>query len=164
MGPTMPATFDPLSTTTLSSNAVGVTFSSIPQTYTDLFLVASGRSTSNQLVYCQFNGDTGGNYSTTTLGDIGGANSGRQVNAGGVFIGAFDQNNTSSSVFQIMAYRNSSINKTVLTYVQYGLQSVQRHISLWRNTAAITSVYIYIAGGSNFVSGTTFSLYGIRAA
>ena len=40
----MPATYEPIATTTLGSAATNITFSSIPATYTDLRLVLVARS------------------------------------------------------------------------------------------------------------------------
>jgi hypothetical protein len=37
-------------------------------------------------------------------------------------------------------------------------------VTLWRNTAAITSVEVNTGGVSTFATGSTFSLYGIAAA
>jgi len=41
----MPATYDCIATTTLTSTASSVVFSSIPQTYTDLVVVFVGKNT-----------------------------------------------------------------------------------------------------------------------
>ena len=42
----MPATYEPIATTTLGSAQATVTFSSIPGTYTDLVLITNSRSDS----------------------------------------------------------------------------------------------------------------------
>lgn len=161
----MAATYEPISSTTLGGNSTGVTFSTIPSGFTDLIVVVAGKSTANQLVYMQLNGDTAGNYSTTMLGDIYGANSGRQVNhSPGVFVGAFDSTNSSSLILNLMSYASTSVYKTSLVTVQYGVQSIQKHVGLWRNTSAVSSLYIYMAGGAQFTTGATFSLFGIKAA
>jgi hypothetical protein len=39
----------------------------------------------------------------------------------------------------------------------------QELVGLWRNTAAINAIKFYSAG-SNFSIGSTFTLYGIKAA
>ena len=63
-------TYEPIETQTLSSAAGSVTFTSIPQTYTDLVLVVNGRKDSSVSVdafYCRINGDGSSNYSWTSV-------------------------------------------------------------------------------------------------
>jgi hypothetical protein len=38
------------------------------------------------------------------------------------------------------------------------------NVGLWRNTSAITSITLTAGSSKNFISGCTFSLYGIKAA
>ncbi len=62
----MPATYEPLATTTLGSAASSVTFSSISGSYTDLVVVFSGTAGGgNSNLILTFNSDTGSNYSWT---------------------------------------------------------------------------------------------------
>ena len=68
----MPATYEPISTTTLGSAVNSVTLSSIPATYTDLVLVWKGSfSASGSGVGVRFNGDSGANYSENQLAAAG---------------------------------------------------------------------------------------------
>ena len=62
------STYTPIATTTLSSAQSSVTFSSLGS-YTDIILVyaGTGTSTDTQGIRFQVNGDTGTNYSNTTL-------------------------------------------------------------------------------------------------
>ena len=67
----MASTYEPIATTSTTSNATTVTFSSIPGTYTDLVLVG-GYATSdatNNVPYIEFNSDvyTNNKYSSTRL-------------------------------------------------------------------------------------------------
>jgi len=73
--------------------------------------------------------------------------------------------NPAMCTFDIFSYAGST-NKTVLVVgsrdnVASG--SVARVVNLWRNTAAITSIEVS-ANGGNMDSGTTATLYGIKAA
>ena len=64
----MPATYEPIQTTTLGSAAASYTFSSIPSTYTDLKLVITGTSVGAYAdIDLRFNSDTATNYSWTAL-------------------------------------------------------------------------------------------------
>jgi len=64
----MPATYEPISTQTLGTATATVTFSSIPQTYTDLVLIVNHSvTTGNPSIHGRFNSDTGSNYSRTRL-------------------------------------------------------------------------------------------------
>jgi hypothetical protein len=64
----MAITYEPIATTTLSSAAATITFSSISSAYTDLRLVFVGTSVANSNnCIVTFNSDTGFNYSQTAL-------------------------------------------------------------------------------------------------
>jgi hypothetical protein len=157
------STYTPISTQTLSSAAASVTFSNIPQTYTDLIFVLNG-STSNatQNIRFQFNGDTGSNYSyTRVLGNGSAASSERQssITSGGVGDWGTDRGMLSAN---IQNYSNTTTNKTVISRSS-SEGYVSAYVSLWRNTNAITSVTFLKNLGGDFTSGTTFTLYGIGA-
>jgi hypothetical protein len=168
----VPSTYEPISTTTLSSAAATITFSSIPNTYTDLRLIFVGKSSvAGNDVNLYFNGDNNGTtYSRTSLlGNGTAASSTRETSAPVIRVSASaaGQSTTIPTFISvdIFSYTNS-INKTVLTMWNgdrngsgYSLPSV----GLWRNTAAITSVSFNSASG-NFPIGTIATIYGIKAA
>ena len=87
-------TYVALETQTLTSAVPSVTFSSIPQGYTDLVMVinTTGLSASGSAFAAQFNGDTTsgpGNYSATSLtGNGTSAVSDQQANADNIQVGA----------------------------------------------------------------------------
>ena len=68
-----------------------------------------------------------------------------------------------SNTIDIMNYSNATTFKTCLVRAGAANNSTLATVGLWRNTAAITSVSI-TCDGANFVIGSTFSLYGIKAA
>jgi hypothetical protein len=157
----MPATYEPIATTTLGSSASSVTFSSIPGTYTDLILVVNGTSTATNGNEMQFNGDTGNNYSFTLLYGTGSAAvSSRNSNISFAYAGRTNTNQ-SVSITQIMNYANTTTYKTVLTRASSNGDIVMGNVSTWRSTSAITSL---VYAGATFNSGTVFTLYGIKAA
>ena len=63
-----------------------------------------------------------------------------------------------------MSYSNTSTNKSVLVRYGSASQGTMAQIGLWRNTVAITSLEITTDGGQTFNTGSTFTLYGIKAA
>jgi hypothetical protein len=64
----MTATYEKIATTTLGSNSATIEFTSISGTYTDIVLILSAKASGGNMdAWIQFNGDTGTNYSMTTL-------------------------------------------------------------------------------------------------
>lgn len=163
----MPATYEPIASTTLGSAASSVTFSSIPGTYTDLVVVGSGKATvGDNFVYFRYNGDTGSNYSRTELsGNGSSASSARGTNESASLVGAYKLNvDGNYFVASVMSYANTNVFKTALAAANYQDNTVYRFVNLWRSTAAITSLTVLIAGSSQFATGATLSLYGIKAS
>jgi len=161
-------TYVALDKVTASGSASSITFSSIPSTYTDLVIVAqtsvASGSYQNQL---QVNGDTGTNYSTTYLSGSGSAvTSTRGSNVSQAVLGYDDYNTTAigqMTTIHLMNYANTTTYKTILARGSNANTGVSTTVSLWRSTAAITSVTVKNSGGVNYASGSTFSLYGIKA-
>ncbi len=161
----LPSTMTPIATQTLSSTTQTVTFSSIPSTYTDLVIVANGNATNSVNVLFRFNGDTGSNYSVTYVyGDGTSAGGYRDTNYTGGFGGNFYTTGRQYSIINIMNYSNSTTYKTFLTRANWGANNeVTASVSLWRNTAAVTSISM-TTNLNGFATGTTFTLYGVKAA
>ncbi len=161
------STYTPISTQTLSASAASVTFSGIPQTYTDLVLItssASDLSSGSEHILCRFNSDSGSNYSSTYLYGTGSsALSGRNSNTTGAFIGRHEQTELGTGITHIQNYANTTTNKTVISRGGLAGQITIAYVSTWRNTGAITSITLTPNGASNFDSGSTFTLYGIGA-
>ena len=167
------STYSPIATQTLSSAAASITFSSIPQGYTDLILVVNSASASvDAFTYLQFNGDTATNYSHTQLyGNGTSALSSRASNTSTMLNVDVNMETTTimyNAIYQIMNYSNSTTFKTTLvrqnnTGSDY--PGALAGVGLWRNTSPVTTVTIQATRGGtayNFVSGSTFSLYGIQ--
>lgn len=165
----MPATYENIATTTLTSAASTITFSSISGSYTDLRLVFVGVATSISTdIWLRFNSDTGTNYSNTFLyGDGTSALSDRTTGSSRINQGLIDLSTTIPcfSAIDIFSYAGST-NKTVLwsqSNDKNGSGAAEATVGLWRNTAAITTVTIQTST-STFASGTTATLYGILRA
>jgi len=160
------STYTPIATQTLGSAAASVTFSSIPQGYTDLILVinagCSGASEQDCLI--RVNGDTGSNYSATYLYGTGSsAASGRNSNQTESTAGyPIRPTLISTLILQFQNYSNTTTYKNWLGRANSANSMVYSHISLWRNTNAINTILLYPSNSVNFLAGSTFSLYGIQ--
>jgi hypothetical protein len=158
------STYTPIATTTLGSAAASVTFSSLGA-YTDIIAVISGTTSNYGNTSLRFNSDSGNNYSVTYLyGDGSAAYSGRTTSTDALRFGSLDTSVIANNIIQIQNYSNSSTYKTALSRGNTTNGSVDARVGLWRNTAAITSITIFVYGGYNFATGSTFTLYGIAAA
>jgi hypothetical protein len=164
-------TYVPIQTTTLGSAASTVTLSSIPNTYTDLFLVIyiSGVSTATGMGI-QFNSDTGSsNYSMTQFGGDGSSSgSARQSNINYIrfaYSATFRTTNVGISRINIMNYSNTTTYKPILSRSDIATDGLEGTVGTWRSNSAINSLTILPTNGSYTISaGSTFTLYGILAA
>jgi hypothetical protein len=165
----LPSTMTPIATNTLSSSSNSLTFSNIPQTYTDLILIVNAKASGAQDVVSRINSDSGSNYSTTFINGTGSAaNSGRQSNQTYLYIdnyGYLETTDGQVSITHFMNYANSTTNKTILSRASNASNGVTGLVGLWRNTSAITSITLYCGiAAATFSSGSTFTLYGVKAA
>jgi hypothetical protein len=176
----MPNTLIPIQTFTLGSSAASVTFSNIPQNYTDLKIVVSGRSDRNVFSFTalkvQFNGTTSGYTHRMLIGDGSNATSVNNTNDGegstGIIVYALSQATNTASTFgnceiYIPNYAGSN-NKSVSADGAMETNATNAGMAftagLWSNSAAITSITLtpQISGSTfNFVANSTFTLYGI---
>lgn len=168
----MATTYTLISSNVLGSNTTTVTLSSIPSTYTDLVLRASTRDTLNQTapsVNIRINSDSSALYSETNLqGDGSTASSDRTSNSTitypGFHPGAASTANTFSN-FEIYFP-----NYTVSQNKSFGISFVGENdnitayihtkAELYRSTAAIST--LTLTCGSQFATGSSFYLYGIK--
>ena len=173
------AAWEAIATTTLSGTSTGVTFSSLTTDYVHLMVRITGRTDLNttpgyDYVGIQLNGDTGANYGTTagygfntTLGteeEFGNA-MGMKVRSTAcdpenalmfgqidVVIPSYQSTNQNGCCVGIGGKAGSSNG-----FNQFGG-------GYWDNTAAITSVTLNPGAGTNFNSGCTFTIYGLRSS
>jgi hypothetical protein len=167
----MPSTYEPIATTTLGSDTATVTFSSIPSTYTDLVIVTdfSVDTAGTYDHYLQFNSDTGSNYSHTVLYGTGSAaGSARQSAQTAIYAGTWNSAIGTSDreivTIQINNYSNATTYKTTLARWNSATVESGTGVGLWRNTAAITTIFFKGYASTKYKAGSTFTLYGIKAA
>lgn len=156
-----------------SGSSGTVTFSSIPQTYTDLFLTASIRDAFNADIYnnlyIRLNGSTTLDSTVLMLG-TGSSTVSTNVNGTGVGLWApkistnqAPANTYASHEFYIPNYTGSN-NKTVGMFGVAENNSTSVQIAavagLWRSTSAVTSITMY--SPNNITTLSSFYLYGIK--
>jgi hypothetical protein len=170
------ATYTLISSNVLASSAASVTFSAIPATFTDLVVKASIRTSAATAfpsdVRVTFNSISSG-YSKTTLDALGSTpDSSRQSNTSRInlFYGAVSASMTADTFSNMEIYIPSygvTQNKP-LSAIYASPQNSASNVAdsanagLLSNTAAISSVTLEFS--SNFVSGSSFYLYGISNA
>jgi hypothetical protein len=169
----MPAgsTYTPIATTTLGSPSTTITFSSIPQTYTDIVIVASIRrnfpgGSGNRDALMRFNSDSNSNYSKTTIfGNGSSAGSFRHSNFTSLgLIKCVDANFPNGvSVVSIQNYSNLTTYKTTLSRSGDMSDGTSASAGLWRSTTAINQIQIFETV-DGFAVGDSVTLYGIAAA
>jgi hypothetical protein len=162
-------TYEPIATNTLSSSAATVTFSSISGSYTDLIIICSVKgSASNGTIQVRFNGDTGTNYSYTRMYGVGSGTPGTDRSSNVSSMQLEDAGASFSGQFIVARgfinnYSNSTTYKTMIGRGDEVGNVTMATSNLWRNSSAITSITIFTPS-NDFISGSTFTLYGIAAA
>ena len=169
-------TMTKLATVTVGAGGTSsIDFISIPQTYTDLKIVWSGRSnraSAQDGLKLQLNGTTI-NYSDKSLTGNGatassGSNGGSGVYIyGGIIPSATATSNTFGNIeYYIPNYTGNSPKPVSMDSVAENNTTTAYAIleaGLWSNTSAITNVTITSENAANFVQYTTATLYGVKA-
>jgi hypothetical protein len=170
----MPSTYTLISSNVLSSSAASVTFSAIPATYTDLvvrFSVRGDRADRRDLLMVGLNSSSI-NISTTYLYSTyssGVGQSGRDAAATSAGFGYFDAASATANTFasgeiyipNYLASTAKQISSVMASEDNSTTADGWYQASLANSTAAITSINLSRLFGSNFVSGSSFYLYGI---
>ncbi len=153
-----------------SGGAASIDFTSIPQTYTDLVVRLSGRSTTADAdMYISFNSNTA-NYSRRVLRGNGSAAS--STSGSDRYVGTIDSSGETASTFG-----NWEIyvpNYTTSNNKSYSIDSVEENnatqafqymiAGLWSNSAAITSIKLEFIAAGTFAQYSTATLYGVTSA
>jgi hypothetical protein len=160
-----------ISSNTLGSSASTVTFSSIPSTYTDLLLKISSRFDGNSNSFTiSFNGNTSSVYRNTYYNSNGSSLETSNSGSTELFLGGVNTSPSTASTFgnievyipnyQVTAnkpFSSFGVNENNATAAK-----IEMNAGLFLSTDAITSIGLYGGGSYNFVSGSSFYLYGIK--
>lgn len=167
----MALTFDPIATVTLGSTATEITFSSIPQTHTDLCLIAGIKMSGSFPLYCRVNGVSSGTYGAQAIQFDGSSTTSEALSgsADGFWLGgAIATSYPIALVLDIPSYRNTGVLKTGVCHYggagnTFGRGGIVNSVNT-SITAAVTSLTLRNTAGQNFLVGSFATLYGITGA
>jgi hypothetical protein len=158
-----------IETKTLGAEATAINFTSIPQTFTDLFFVLSLRDAlngnSNNTILA-INGSTANGTGRNLVGTGSSADSGSDNL---IFLASTSSNTSTANTFgnasiyipNYTSSANKSISMDAVTE-NNGTAALQEiRASLWSNSAAITEIEFRTNATVNYRVGSTISLYGI---
>jgi len=174
----MANTYTLIASNTLSSSASSITFSAIPNTFTDLVVKSSARSASStsdrdgfKLSFNETLSSSTAYSSTQIYGDGSTASSTRSSNNDYIFLRShLDRNGLTASTFgnseiYIPNY-NASTTHPVGAFGVAENNATAGYLSaeggLYGTAESITSIKLQTLSGSQFVSGSSFFLYGIK--
>lgn len=165
-----------ISSTTLASNTTTVTFSSIPQTYNDLYVIANVRlaSPGNENPFrINVNGTGNLHYSKSIGAYPNGAPFSSQnpdgtglwqmygTNQSGIASGLFGVNELYFRGYSETALFKTAIGYSAATNTSGGNQ-LGYHGFNWDSRSAITQLQFTGQSGQSFLAGSTFHIYGIK--
>lgn len=165
------STYEAIATTTLTSSQASVTFGAggvggaIPGTYTDLIMVVHGTSSTDTGLPFQLNDDTGSNYTNQNVYGNGSTSSYERINSA-TQLNSMGRINTTTgtSIIHFIDYSNTTTYKHMMSFGGVANTIIIVGTGVWKNTAAITKIKMMVEGAATYSSGTTFTLYGIKAA
>jgi hypothetical protein len=169
----MPKGMQPIYTQNITGTVSTVSFNNIPQNYTDLKLIWSGRSTNPNNVYFDaaifmtLNNDAGSNYGRLRMYSVGSGTGGtdRTSNATSATLGLLTASDTLANVFSngelhIPNYFGTRFKTFVGTSVCENNTTaavMQTTGGVWKSNAPITSIQI----SGTWTVNSSITLYGI---
>jgi hypothetical protein len=155
-----------------AGGAASVTFSNIPQTFTDLKVVMSYRTNRAQIydqLRVRFNGDTASNYSFKALFGNGASVDWDQATTTSLQLAIGQGNSATASTFSngdfyLPNYRAStskSVSSDLVGENNATTAYASLYAGLWTGTAAINTILMYPESGGLFNEFSEFWLYGI---
>lgn len=172
--------YELISTTSVSTATSTITFSSIPSTYKHLqirFTAKASVTDADERLQMRINNSSSsvymshylqGNGSTVTSGS--GTTSHNIMQRLAWIPGQFYEGNQqfASGIIDILDTSSNSKNKTVRTFSGHRPSSYTPYVmlssGLFADTTTVSSLQFNLFNSNNFVTGTRFSLYGIKGA
>jgi hypothetical protein len=166
-----------IASNTVTTATTSITFSSIPQTYSDLVLVLNieGNTSFGTQARMRINGNaSASSYSSTTLtGNGASASAYRYPTGTAAYMEIMNgqtsttANYTTSNLVQINNYANTSHFKTFLCRAlndKNGSGETDLVAGLFHSTLAVSQIEIFCASPTTFEPGSVVALYGIKKA
>lgn len=171
----MPTTYRLIAKNVLSSDTASVSFSGIPSTYTDLYVICNARSTNASVtdaIQVRFNGATDdANLSFRSLSTDG--TTATSITGSNGTVGHISGGGASADTFgpaeiyvpnyaggtQKAFFGNGGANTNGTATAR-----IWASACLWAITSAISQMSIFPGQGPNFKAGSSFYLYGITKA
>jgi hypothetical protein len=173
----MATTCELIASNVLGTAAASVSFTGIPGTHTDLLLVISARTSTTghviENIGLQFNSSSSG-YSWRSVYGLSGSaaseSASSQTQLQRLYATTADctANTFGNCEMYVPNYagaanKSVSISSVTESNVANG-PIIMAAAGLWANTSAITAINLVTVFGANFVSGSSFFLYGITKA
>lgn len=162
------STYTPIATQILTSNTASVNFAGIPQFYSHLILIIQAGAATAEDIGMRFNGDSTSSYSNFVFAGNGSSNS------------TGTENNATSLAITSNAYLRTSVENIIRVLIPNYTNSQYKSIHVtagagnnvngamewiggqWRQYLPITNIQLFGKNnGYNFLSGSTFSIYGL---
>jgi hypothetical protein len=168
----MANTYTLIEAQTLASSAASVTFSSIPATYTDLVLRVSARTstagisdvspfvtnvggTAYSYIYLMGNGSTATSALSATRADFAGYSVGDTATASTF-------SNVEIYIPSYTAAQNKPVSVFAVNETNAATAGMRVYAELLSSTTAISSITLTGQSSSNYLTGSSFYLYGIK--
>lgn len=166
----MATAFEAIQTVTVGTGGqAAMEFTSIPATFTDLFILQSGRSsTGSPDQDIQFNSNAS-NYSAVYMFNVGGSLTGGSTSSiplVGLPKSTYTSNTFGSTSIYIPSYRGSGYKSVSAESVAPNNSTSDYFVWLcggvWSDTAAITSIKLRASSPALYTEHSTATLYGIK--
>jgi len=148
----------------LTSAIATVTFSSIPQNYTDLIVELNVTPSADIDMLGTINNTTTTIYSNTRLTGNGTSVSSYRSSNSSSFLATINNISAGAGVISklhFMSYSNTAIHKTILHEGARAAAGTQRTVQLWRSNSAISRLD-FLAISGTFVAGSKFTIWGVK--
>jgi hypothetical protein len=176
--PGLPNSYEWLETQILTSNQTSITFSNLNTNYSSTYqhlqlriVARTDRGDTDDFIMMRFNGDSGNNYTSHNLRGNGSnvQSSNPRTNYQNIEISAITAstqtaNSFGAGIIDILDPFETTKNTTIRATM--GLTGTYNFVGLvsgfWNSTAAVNTIFLDQFFGSIFVTGSRFSLYGMK--
>ena len=170
--PTAAGSYDLIESEILTGSQASVTFdvTGLGSTYQHLQIRATPKvTTADNALHIQVNADTGNNYYWHMLYTADGSTVGSYASGATSSVRATYTPPTTANIFgacviDILDPFETTKNTTFRSFGGYATPRLGLYSGAWFNTNALTEIKLTAIAGSSLVSGSRFSLYGLKAA